>query len=359
MTEFQSELFDEYADTAREKGLLPVKVTDFYLKKVREETAAIGSGGPLYKTVFPTPERLLLFAKNETDDFIDEESNTPLDGAPYIIQKYADRLAFLTCSECFAHCQYCFRTYKFTKESNKRDVSLEEKIQTAREFLKKRPGVKEVILTGGDPLTLCESALECVFSALKERGIRIHTRAVVWKPEIFTDGIIRLLKKYGVRIVFHINHPYEICEVVEDKIEKMRREGVRMYAQFPLLRGINDCAVVITELLEKLDSLYVRPLSVFITEPNKFSASFRVSFSRIEEIIDYVNWRTPSWINAARFVLDTKIGKVRRENIIEKKGDKIIFEREGKKVIYTDFPQEIDEKGVEEMLLWKTRRRKI
>lgn len=83
-----------------------------------------------------------------------------------------------------------------------------------------KPNVKEVILSGGDPLSVGYENLSYVLENLKEWNVRIHTRSVVYDPSIIDNKIIELLSKYNVRLVFHINHPYEICETVEEKIKK-------------------------------------------------------------------------------------------------------------------------------------------
>ena len=126
-----------------------------------------------------------------------------------------------------------------------------------------------------------------------------------------------------------------------------------MYAQFPLLRGINDNSEVLIKLLTKMDELYIRPLSIFIPDPISYSAIFRISCKRIIEIMNDVNWKTPSWINSVRFVMDTTIGKVRRENIIEWNDNCIIFSRDGKKVKYFDLDDNIDVSSDLKKLLWK------
>ncbi len=90
--------------------------------------------------------------------------------------------------------------------------------------------------------------------------IRIHTRSIVYEPSVFTKKMIDLLSKYNVRLVFHINYPYELDDVVEKKINEIRQSGIRMYSQFPLLRGINDNSKVLIKLLIKMDELNIRPL---------------------------------------------------------------------------------------------------
>lgn len=188
---------------------------------------------------------------------------------------------------------------------------------------------------------------------LKQWNIRIHTRAIVYDPSVFTEKMINLLNDNNIRLVFHFNHPYEIDEVVEEKIEAIRTAGIRMYAQFPLLRGINDNSKVLIKLLMKMDELNIRPLSIFIPDPISYGAANRISVNRIEKIMDEVNWNTPSWVNSIRFVMDTTIGKVRRENIIKRDGTCITFLRDGKTVDYYDLDDGIDVPSSINKLLWK------
>lgn len=343
--------FDEYVI---KDNLLPIKVSDFYKEKVLDEIKHIGKGGPLYRSVIPTCEKLDVKTSVETRDYVEEKKHNPVEGCDYIIRKYNDRLVFLITDICFAHCQYCFRSYnlaRFQKSNLKETVK--EKVEVLKKYLKENPEVKEVIFSGGDPLTLGYDNLKYALEELKDHDIRIHTRAIIYEPSIFTKDIIELLNDYNVRLVFHINHPYEIDDVVESKINEIRKTGIRMYCQFPLLRGINDHSEVLIKLLVKLDELNIRTLSIFIPDPISYGAANRVSFQRILKIMDEVNFNTPSWVNSTRFTMDTTIGKVRRENIVKVDGKKITFLRDGKKVDYYDLDDGIDVPSDIKTLLWK------
>ncbi|MDR2467979.1 MAG: radical SAM protein [Spirochaetaceae bacterium] len=345
------ELEARYLELAARERLLPVKITPFYRTQLNEEIKAIGIGGPLYRTVLPTEERLSLHVDGETADYINEVSHAP-PAAPYIIRKYPDRVAFIITERCFAHCQYCFRAYKLSDE--KKSTPLEEKLAALTSFLSLHNEIEEVVITGGDPLILSDENLETTFKSLVRWKLRLHTRAPVYHPERITPALSALLNQHHVKLVLHINHPYELCEPVCNALSLLHNQGVLLFAQYPLLRGINDQFAVQKELLEQLTELHIRPLSIFIVEPNKYSASFRLCMRRIEEIIDMLQWQTPSWINSVRFVLDTEIGKVRRENIVMRTNREIVFRREGKETRYLDFPAELDIPGKLPVLLWKT-----
>lgn len=347
-------LEEEYDNLVKTDSILPIKVSEFYMNKVKEEIANIGVGGPLYKSVLPTNDRIHTKTSVETRDYVEEERHMPVDNCDYIIRKYEDRLIFIITDVCFAHCQYCFRTYNLSKfQQSNLKKTIENKINTLKKYLSENPEIKEVIFSGGDPLSIGYDNLKYALEELKEWNIRIHTRAIVYHPNIIDEKIMSILKKYDVRMVFHINHPYEICNVVENKINEMNIMGIRMYAQFPLLRGINDNYLVLKELLIKMDELHIRPLSIFIPDPISYSASFRLNFKRIINIMDQINWNTPSWINSTRFTMDTTIGKVRREHIVSWKDNCITFSRDGKCVEYYDLDEGIDNPTDIDILLWK------
>ena len=348
------DLQEKYRKLVETDNLLPIKISDFYMKKIIEEINNIGKGGPLYRSVIPINDKIELKTSVETRDYVEEDKHNPIKNCDYIIQKYDDRLVFIITDVCFAHCQYCFRTYNLTKfqQSNLKET-IKNKIAVLKEYLKTNSNIKEVIFSGGDPLSIGYDNMKYSLEELKQWDIRIHTRAIVYDPTVFNDAMISLLSKYNVRLVFHINHPYEIDNLVEETIKKIRNAGIRMYSQFPLLRGINDNSKVLIRLLTKMDELNIRPLSIFIPDPISYGAVNRISFERLEKIMDEVNWGTASWINSTRFVMDTTIGKVRRENIIKKEGKCITFLRNGKTVDYYDLDDGIDVPSPIEKLLWR------
>ncbi len=348
------ELQERYHQLVESDNLLPIKITNFYMKKIIEEIDTIGIGGPLYRSVIPVKDKIALKTSVETRDYVEEDKHNPVENCDYIIQKYENRLVFIITDVCFAHCQYCFRTYNLSKfqQSNLKET-IENKISILKDYLKANPKIKEVIFSGGDPLTIGYDNMKFALEELKQFDIRIHTRSIVYEPSIFTKKMIALLSEHNVRLVFHINHPYELDDVVEKKINEIRQSGIRMYSQFPLLRGINDNSKVLIKLLIKMDELNIRPLSIFIPDPISYGAGHRISANRIEKIMDEVNWDTPSWVNSTRFVMDTTIGKVRRENVIKREGKCITFARDGKTVDYYDLDDGIDIPSSIDRLLWK------
>lgn len=357
----QSVVNERFKTISIKEGLLPLKVTPFYHRKIKEEVAALGNHlGPLHRVSFPTQDRLLLRAPNEVKDFVDDRSNAfGRTHKTSIVRKYADRILFLTTSECFGNCQYCFRTDVLTEigAPDKRAGRVAD-LHLLRDYLGDHPEVMEVVLSGGDPLILPASRLAEIIEGIRSvpsvKSIRIHTRAIVYEPKAFTAEKIDLFAKHNIRLVFHIVHPYEICGDVSEKIKKLRERKIRLYNQFPLLRNTNDHHFVLYQLLEMLDQMGVRNLSIFIPDPINFSAAFRVRLSRVWRIADRLNATSPSWINSTRFVFDSKSGKARRENYIATDDrDVATFVRDGNPILFPDFPEHLDVPGNIEFMLWK------
>ncbi len=158
-----------------------------------------------------------------------------------------------------------------------------------------------------------------------------------------------------MRVYVHVIHPYEIEKNMMEAVRKMHDAGVRTYSQFPILRGINDHVQVLEKLLNKLDELQISPINLFIPDPINYSYGFRLPMKRLFQLMDELFWTTGSWANSVRLVLDTPIGKVRREDIVawNEQAGQITFQRQEKEVVYYDFPTGLDQPGELDTLLWK------
>ena len=354
----KEQINNKYLKLCERHGLLPIKTTNFFQQKVSSEIDALNStDGPLYRIVYPSDERIELIVPGERYDSVGDVDNMVCDTGNSIIRKYDDRIIFIPTNECVGHCQYCFRQSVLCNSFS--NYSFQYKLDNLTNYLEKNEKITEVILSGGDPLILQTQSLAAIFKRLNKlshiENIRIHTRALAYAPELLNDDEkLNLFAQNNVRLVFHFVHPYEICNKVIKVINKINDYKIRCYNQFPMLRKINDHPDVIIKLLNILDNLYVRNLSVFYPDAVAYSAAFRISFKRIFEIIDKINWHEPSWINAVKFTLDTAIGKVQRENLVvlDNKKNVAIFSRDGKTIEYPDFPKELDEAGELNILMW-------
>lgn len=359
-TVFAHELRQQFNVRAKELNILPIKVTPHYEKLVQAEFEALGHpGGPLYRVVYPTQDRLEVQTSHEVPDFVEDQSNMPEGLANVLIHKYRQRALFLVTDKCVGHCMYCFRQDVLTDIHGNPLPPLEERVERVVRYLTQHPEVTELILSGGDPLNIPIRHLTHLFEQLAQTtsvtDIRVHTRNLVFAPQVVTEEVAALLGEYHARVYVHVVHPYEIEEQMTVTMRRLHAHGVRTYSQFPILRGINDHVEVLELLLRQLDELRANPINLFIPDPINYSAAFRVPMKRLLGIMDDLYWRTGSWTNGARLVLDSPIGKVRREDIAawDENNAKIVFRREGQDVVYHDFPAEWDEAGQLDTLLWR------
>lgn len=194
----QDKINETYNTIAMSEGLLPIKVTSFYKKKIKEENEVLGHLGPLYRVSLPTKERISLKAPNEVDDFVDDRSNKlGSTRTAAIIKKYTERILLLTTSRCFGHCQYCFRTSLLTGGAATGGQEAETAyLAHLLEILRANSSITEVILSGGDPLTLpqprLETIVEGIFSVPTVKSIRVHTRSIVYEPTAFNAEKVAL-----------------------------------------------------------------------------------------------------------------------------------------------------------------------
>lgn len=342
-------------------GPLPVKITPFYRAKVVEEEKILGkTGGPLHRVAFPPPPIEASRPIPEYEDFLGEQDASATGSANRIIQKYEDRILFIPTGDCISHCRYCLRQELLGADNAFKSETLSGALTGLRDYLRAHPRVREVILSGGDPLSLGFEDFSMLLNTLRQDleipFIRIHSRALVYAPGLFMQPrLLDLLARSDVRLVLHIVHPYELCDTVKETIEALIWAGVRLYNQFPILRKINDHPDVIRTLLEDLDVLRVRNLSVFAPDPVPFSSPYRIPIRRMLSIMDTVALQSPSWINATRFVFDSPLGKLGRENLIgfDEQNSTALFMRDGRHLNYPDVPEDMDDPGDPGTLLWK------
>ncbi|MDM8525659.1 4Fe-4S cluster-binding domain-containing protein [Desulfococcaceae bacterium HSG8] len=350
----------QFNEQARRLGMLTIRIPPHYQRLVREEVETLGrTDGPLYRVVYPTAGRTDSKADHDVPDFVEDRTNMPSGLESLLIHKYHNRALFLVTDVCAGHCMYCFRQDVLTDLHARELQAPEKRLDAVIAYLKDHPQVTEVILSGGDPLSVPFRHLERIMSRLDTetavRDIRIHTRNIVFSPKVMSERVCELIGRYRVRLYLHLIHPYEIAEPVVKGITRLKFYGVRLYSQFPILRGINDRCEVLERLIRMMDDLGITPVNLFVPDPINYSAPFRIPMKRLFSLMDNLYWRTSSWNNSAHLVLDTPIGKVRREDIADwdEGNGLIIFRREGKTVTYHDFPGESDIPGDLETLLWK------
>jgi EF-P beta-lysylation protein EpmB len=218
-----------------------------------------------------------------------------------ILQKYKGRLLVMASSKCAVHCRFCFR-----KNMQRKNMpNLPEKLH---KILKKDKSIREVILSGGDPLMLDNSELQAFFKAIPEPlKIRIHSRIATTRPSRFTPTLQNLFKQLGSRLIFvaHINHPDELNKKSEKIFRSLSKYGATLLNQSVLLKNINDSAKILAELSEKLFSQRVLPYYLHQLDKVQGTAHFEVPIKKAKEIVKELKELLPGYL-VPRFVREIK-----------------------------------------------------
>ncbi|MGX9575947.1 KamA family radical SAM protein [Mesorhizobium sp. f-mel] len=205
---------------------------------------------PIRAQVIPSPEELAEL-EGELDDPIADHAFSPV---PRLTHRHADRVLLFPTYQCAVYCRFCFRKESLT--SIGRGFS-REALEPAFAYIEAHPEIREVILTGGDPLSLPDKALAEIRARIEAvphvRLLRIHTRVPVALPSRITSGLVRSLQgRLMVTVVTHFNHAREITDAAEQACRALRQGGFVLLNQSVLLKGVNDTVEVLEELCREL-----------------------------------------------------------------------------------------------------------
>jgi EF-P beta-lysylation protein EpmB len=249
---------------------------------------------PLLRQVLPI-EAELEDAADYTADPLGEKAALR---APGLLQKYHGRALLITTSACAVHCRYCFRREfpyaEQTTESPRWSEALEEIAGDA--------SIEEVILSGGDPLSLSDARLTSLTDALQRiphvRRLRVHTRQPVVLPSRVDAGLTQWLAQLRLPVVFvlHANHPNEINDEVRVACAQLRDSGVTLLNQTVLLRGVNDDAEVLAELSRRLFETGVLPYYLHVLDRVRGAAHFDVPEERARLIAGQLAAQLPGYL---------------------------------------------------------------
>lgn len=244
----------------------PFKAPPAFIKRMRRGDPT----DPLLRQVLPAIDEDL-DQHGFSADPLGEQGQAPVPG---LLHKYRGRALLIATGTCAIHCRYCFRRH--FPYPDKQDF------QPAFDYLTKDTSIHEIILSGGDPLSLPDSKLGGLIEALAAiphlKRLRIHSRIPVVLPERMTPLLIRRLThtRLPVVMVIHCNHPNEIDAEVEQVLTAMQRAGITLLNQSVLLRGINDDPEVLAALSERLFAARVLPYYLHLLDPVQGAAHFDV-----------------------------------------------------------------------------------
>jgi EF-P beta-lysylation protein EpmB len=231
-----------------------------------------------------------------------------------LLQKYHGRALLISTGACAMHCRYCFRQ-NFPYESTR--LGFDEEIA----HIEKDTTLTEIILSGGDPLSLSDEVLGSLLKKLDTiphiKRIRFHTRFPIGIPERIDNSFLETLDlKKQIIFVVHINHPKELDEDIKEALKKIQRKAIPVLNQSVLLKGVNDDEETLLQLSEELISIGVIPYYLHALDPVQGAFHFALPENRGFELIDYVE-RNLSGFGVPRFVREEP-GKLSKTRLQEK-----------------------------------------
>lgn len=249
--------------------------------------AAQQSAGIAHQFI-PTQQELIT-QKDELYDPIGDDAHTPTKG---LTHRYPDRVILHITKTCEVYCRFCFRRESVGKSGSLSDDDLFKAIN----YIAQNPDICEVILTGGDPLTLSARRIQETIKKLEViahiETIRIHTRVPVVAPDKVTDTLIDALRsRLSCWVVLHINHPDELTKNAQDAIKKLSQNGVGLLSQSVLLRGINNDVFVLEKLFRALYRLHIKPYYLHHCDLAKGTSHFRTTIAEGQKLMQMLQGR--------------------------------------------------------------------
>ncbi len=316
-------------------SLFQIRTTPYY--------AAVASRtdprDPIRKILMPTSRELNLQPAQALLDPLGEKKNQP---TPRIIHRYPDRVLFLLTDTCSVYCRYCTRKH-FTGG----DVAMVRgaDYENALNYIRSHLGIREVILSGGDPLTLADSALDRVLADLRAIDhveiIRIGSRMPVVCPMRVTPELVQMLRRYQpVFMMTHFNHPREITAEAAVALGLFVDHGIPVFNQMVLLNGVNNHPAIVQALSRRLLFLRVKPYYMFQCDPSEGTDHLRTSVDESLEIQREL-WGRLSGLAMPSLSLDIpdgggKAGLVPNFEVASRPGERTYVGWDGVRATYVD-----------------------
>ena len=292
---------EERAGCLFAKDKLAMAVTPYFFNLIDPENPNC----PVRRQVIPRSGEMQT-APEEMLDPVGEENTKPVDG---IVHRYPDRVLFLVTDRCAAYCRYCTRSRLV---SNAQDYNFHPEFESGLEYIRKHSEIRDVLLSGGDPLLLSDRKIDYLLGELKRiphvEFVRIGSRIPVFLPQRITPELCEIFKKHGpVWISIHVNHPNECTLALRDACEQLTYAGVPIGNQSVLLREVNDNAEVMQSLIHRLLMMRVRPYYLYQCDLITGSAHLRADPRKGIEIIQSLRGHTTGY-SIPQFVIDAPGG---------------------------------------------------
>jgi lysine 2,3-aminomutase len=317
------------------------RINPYYLSLIRYP------GDPIWLQCVPDVKEL-----EDLDGYEDPLQEDAMSPVPNITHRYPDRVLFLTTSQCGMYCRFCTRKRKV---GNSDKISMRQ-LESAFKYLEEHTEVRDVIMSGGDPLMLTDTMLEKIIKRIRQiphiEIIRIGTKMPCVLPHRITPKLVEMLKKYHpIYINTHFNHPWEITPESTKACQMLVDAGFPVNNQAVLMKGVNDDPQVLKELFLKLLKIRVRPYYLFMADETRGANHFRTSLDKGLEIMFALRGNI-SGLAIPHFVIDAPGGggkiPVLPDYILHRDEEKIVMRNYQNKIyVYREAKNEENKIEVE------------
>jgi len=292
---------DEHKAIVESGSMLPIGITPYYASLL----ARTDPQQPLRRTVVPCTGEFVR-TRGEADDPLGEDGHSPVPG---LVHRYPDRVLFLVHDFCSTYCRYCTRSRVV---GHGEIIPSEKRMTLALDYIRRTPSIRDVLLSGGDPLALSEDRLDWVLARLREiphvEFVRIGTKMPAVLPQRITPQLCRILRKYHpLWMSVHFIHPDECTVEANQACSRLADAGIPLGSQTVLLKGVNDNVETMKKLMHKLLLMRVRPYYLYQCDPISGSSHFRTPVSKGLEIIQGLRGHTTGYA-VPTYVIDAPGG---------------------------------------------------
>ena len=283
-------------------GHYPMSITPYYLSLIDTEDM---DNDPVFKQSFPSPNEMII-GRMDMADPLAEDKDSPV---KWLTHRYPDRVLLHVSNTCSMYCRHCTRKRKVGDSDH---VVRRKEIERAIDYIKSTPQVRDVLLSGGDPLMLSDSFLDWILGELGTidhvEVVRLGSRMPAVLPQRITNDLVTMLKRHHpLWINTHFNHPRELTATACKALGKLADAGIPLGNQTVLLAGVNDCPRIIKSLVHKLVRNRVRPYYLYQCDLSEGLSHFRTPVGKGIEIIESLIGHT-SGFAVPTYVIDAPGG---------------------------------------------------
>ena len=293
---------DRKAKLKQTMDRFPLSVTPYYLSLIDRDNF---EADPVFRQSFPSPDELEVNSCDHADP-LHEEADSP---APGITHRYPDRVLFHISNVCAMYCRHCTRKRKVGDCDS---IPTRDEITRGLDYIRNTPVIRDVLLSGGDPLMLSDDYLDWILGELRAiphvQVIRIGSRMPVVLPYRITENLVGILKKHHpLWLNTHFNHPREITTSAREALARLADAGIPLGNQTVLLAGVNDCPMIIKKLVQSLVENRVRPYYLYQCDLSEGLSHFRTPVGKGMEIMESLIGHT-SGFAVPTYVIDAPGG---------------------------------------------------